>query len=462
MPVDASSSSSSPVNGRELTVRIEKIVVGGDGLARHEGRVVFVPGTAPGETHRVRVVQAKKDFARARSVELLEASSSRREPPCPYYQTCGGCALMHLRPEAQIEAKRSILTEGLERAGSFPKIPIAALSAAELGYRNRLRFHVAFSKAGPAAGFRRRGSHEVIDVESCLLGSATLNETWRLVRRALSERPALARSLVSVELGESSHDPGRIAARFVVSSTDGLRGLGLSDPERQELSSTLGLEGLVGIVSRGGPAVRAGTPFVEHRIGELTLRQSLGSFFQANRFLLAGLVDAVVPAPGAEGAGSGARGLDLFCGVGLFALPLARRVSAVIGVESESLALRDARHNASRAGLGNLRFVQAAAAAYASRAALREDDMVVLDPPRRGPGGELLDALGRSPLRSIRYVSCDPAILFRDSARLASHGFDLESATLVDLFPNTHHFETIAVFSRARNGRGNSPRLAIP
>lgn len=440
---------SAPPGDRELDVRIEKIVVGGDGLARHQGRVVFVPGTAPGERHRVRVVREKKDFVRAQSVELLESTPSRREPPCPYYESCGGCALMHLQPEAQVEAKKAILVEGLERAGTRLGSPVATLSAAELGYRNRLRFHVAFSEGRPrpVLGFRRRGSHEVVDVESCLLGSAALNETWRRVRREVGDRRPLARNLVSVELDESSHEPGRIAARFVVSSTHGLRGL--DEPRREELCSVLGLRGLVGAVSQGGPVVRTGEAHVDHRVGELTLRQSLGSFFQANRFLLRGLVDAVVARSDAETkTDTDARGLDLYSGVGLFALPLARRVSSVIGVESETLALRDARENATRAGLGNLRFVRGDAAVYAARAKLRPDDVVILDPPRGGPRPELLESLGRSPLRRIRYVSCDPASLFRDSTRLAAHGFGIDSATLVDLFPNTHHFETVAVFSR--------------
>jgi 23S rRNA (uracil1939-C5)-methyltransferase len=434
----------------ELDVRIEKIVVGGDGLARHEGRVVFVPGTAPGERHRVRLVREKKDFARARSVEILEAAPTRRHPPCPYYESCGGCALMHLRPEAQVEVKKAILTEGLERAGTLPRTPLSTLSAAELGYRNRLRFHVAFSeeRSRPVLGFRRRGSHEVVDVEACLLGSPELNETWRLARRAIADRKPLARNLVSVELDESSHERGRIAARFLVSSTHGLRGL--DEGRREELQSALGLRGLVAAVSEGGPVARTGQTWVEHRVGDLALRQSVGSFFQANRFLLEGLVDAVVPPNVSE---TGSRGLDLYCGVGLFALPLAQRVSSVVGVEGETLAIRDAKENAVRAGVGNVRFVRGDASAFAARGTLRDQDVVLLDPPRGVPPPELLEALGRSPLRSIRYVSCDPAALFRDSARLAAHGFAIDRATLVDLFPNTHHFETVVVFSRDRPSR---------
>jgi 23S rRNA (uracil1939-C5)-methyltransferase len=437
----------------DFEVRIEKIVAGGDGLARHEGRVVFVPGTAPGERHRVRTLRERTDYARAVSVEILEASPERRTPPCPYYESCGGCRLMHLRPEAQLDAKRQILVEGVERAFRAPcETPLTVHSANDVGYRNRLRFHVAFVADQPLAGFRRRESHEIVDIERCLLGTDTLNLAWRRVRRELSRNRRLARSLVGVELEESTHEPGRIAARFLVSSSDGLRAF--EEGRREELLAELGLEGLVAAIDDdrgGGPWIHAGRPYVEHRVSGVTLRQSIGSFFQSNRFLLQELVSSVVAD---SGEGSAPRGLDLFCGVGLFAIPLSRRLKNVIGVESQGLALKDARENAERAAAdepgrsARLRFVRGDASAYAARAKLSPSDVVILDPPRGGLSPALIEAVGASPLRSIRYLSCDPPALFRDLVRLSSQGFSVTSLMLFDLFPNTHHFETLAIFSR--------------
>jgi 23S rRNA (uracil1939-C5)-methyltransferase len=435
----------------DIDVRIEKIVAGGDGLARHEGRVIFVPGTAPGERHRVRSLREKTDYVRAVSVEILESSPERRAPPCPYYESCGGCRLMHLRPEAQLEAKRRILLEGVERGTRAPyEGPLALHSAKDVEYRNRLRFHVAFVGNKPISGFRRRESHEIVDIERCLLGTETVNRAWQRVRGLLSENRRLARSLIAVELEESSDDPGRIAARFLVSSSDGLRAF--EEGRREELLTELGLDGMVAAVDDdrgGGPGIRAGRPFVEHRVSGVTLRQSVGSFFQSNRFLLHDLVSGVVADP-EEGA---SRGLDLFCGVGLFAIPLSRKLPNVVGVESQSLALKDARENAERAaaeGSPKVRFVRGDASTYAARAKLSPSDLVILDPPRGGLSPALIEAVGASPVRSIRYVSCDPPALFRDSGRLSTHGFALASLALFDLFPNTHHFETLAVFSRAR------------
>ena len=434
----------------DLDVRIEKIVAGGDGLARHEGRVVFVPGSVPGERHRVRVVREKSDYVRAVSLEILESSKERREPPCPYYLTCGGCRLMHLRPEAQLEAKRRILLEGIERAtGEHEVAPLGLHAAADVFYRNRVRFHVAFVGKAPIAGFRRRESREIVDIDRCLLATETLNQAWDRIRRALATNRRLARSLTTVELEESVDEPGRIAARFVVSSIDGLRAF--EEGRREAFLPEVGLVGMVAAVDDhrgGGPGFRAGQPYVEHRSSGFTFRQSLGSFFQSNRFLLAELVSTVVDGVEEEGA---SRGLDLFCGVGLFSLPLSKKLPSVLGVESHGQALEDARRNAERAaseGISSVRFLRGDASAYAARAKLAATDVVLVDPPRGGLSQELIDALGKSALGSIRYVSCDPPALSRDVLRLRAHRFELRKLELFDLFPNTHHFETVALFTR--------------
>ncbi|HSF19983.1 MAG TPA: 23S rRNA (uracil(1939)-C(5))-methyltransferase RlmD [Vicinamibacteria bacterium] len=422
-------------------VSITKIIAGGHGLGRHEGRAVIVPGTAPGEIHRVRTVVEKKDFIEARSVERLTDSPFRREPPCPYYGLCGGCALMHLEPATQLTAKRTILQESLRRAGySDPVEKIEASGSPELRYRTRLRFHVEGKGSRPLLGFRRRQRREVVDIEHCLLGSAALNEAWSGVRRLVGERPAFARHLEQVEFQESSVNPGRIVGRFLVRSIDGLRFL-----ERGGLSRWLDegrLDGIVVSTSRRGPRVRLGSRSVAHSVSGFHLEQSSESFFQANRFLLEDLVSAVVPETSFD------RAIDLYCGVGLFTLPLARVAKRVFGVETVASSIRDARGNAKRAKLGNVRFRRMDAARYLERIRLRVDDLVVADPPRGGLALETLEAIGGSSVRSFFYVSCDPPALARDVARLQRHGFRIESLRLLDLFPNTYLFETVARLTR--------------
>lgn len=430
-------------------VRIERIVAGGDGLGRLEGRVVFVPGAAPGERHLVEATRQRKDFARARSISILERSRERREAPCPYYERCGGCSLMHLLPVAQVEAKRGILMESLVRAGlgdegEVRDLPVEVVSGPELGYRNRLRFHLAPDDGGARVGFRRRGGREVVDLDACLLASPGIAQALGGLRGLLRDRPLLGKFLAEAELMESGDGGGRIVARFFVRSIDGLRFFDATG--EAEILRRCRLDGYVAFAwGRGrerGPRARAGETAIDHRVSDFVLTQSAESFFQTNRFLHDALVAATV---GEERRG---RVLDLHCGVGFFSLPFARLADSVLGVDSQASSVRDARENAERAGLGNVRFQRAEADRFIARARLREGDLVVVDPPRGGLSAELCEGLGGGPIRELRYVSCDPPAFARDAVRLRSRGFRLSRLHLIDLFPNTHLFETVASFTR--------------
>ncbi len=427
-------------------LRIEKVVSGGNGLGRHAGRVVFVPAAAPGEVHRVEIVSEKKDYIRARSLAIVSSPSpSRREPPCPYYGECGGCSMMHLDVGAQVEIKRSILCESLARAGVPFEGTVQLRTAPEAGYRNRLKFHIAPDGDGTRMGFRRRETQDLVDVDACMLASVEMNRTWQHCRRWMSEHPRVTRHLAGIELQESSSSPGRIFARFIVSSGRGGEGRAIRELNRvsgKALASELGLNGWITSGVKGGLRGRAGQPWVDHVVGQTSFRQSAGSFFQTNRFLLGELLEAVLPT---ETVG---RALDLHCGVGFFAIPLASRAESVVGIEVSPRALRDARSNAKHAGLDNLRFLCGDAAGVVGSIELSETDFVVVDPPRGGLERNLRRVLGEASLRSIRYVSCDAPAFARDTAELRGFGFRLEALSLVDLFPNTHHFETVAVLSR--------------
>jgi 23S rRNA (uracil1939-C5)-methyltransferase len=200
------------------------------------------------------------------------------------------------------------------------------------------------------------------------------------------------------------------------------------------------LEGLV--VAAGSRSVRAGQSYVHHQVGRVRLRQSIGAFFQTNRFLLEKLVEVVSPDEDVE------RLVDLYCGVGLFSIPLARHASDVVGVETSRVAVADAVANAKVAGVSGARFICADAARFAEGFPFRRDDYVIVDPPRGGLPRGLTKALAKSPVRRICYVSCDPPAFARDAAALVAKGFRLERVHLLDLFPNTHHFETVATLSR--------------
>ena len=359
-----------------------------------------------------------------------------------------GCSLMHLSPAAALETKRGILLESLQRQRILHDT-VVATSFPETGYRTRIRLHLSRSGDELVMGFRGRASHDVHDIEHCLLASEPLNATWRAIRSWFHADPTRARGLKSIELQESSHQPGRVIGRFLVQSSHGVREFERREP--RELLEHAGLQGFIVEAERGARReLRVGSPIVEHRLGELMLRQTAGSFFQANRFALDRLVQLVAPKSAV------ARWIDLYCGVGLFSLPFASAAGEVIGVESASRSLSDAEANAKAAGqqyVGNVRFIQQDAAAFAETFSFNRDDIVVVDPPRGGLSPALRERLLASPLERLHYVSCDSPAFARDARLLVERGFEIDALELVDLFPNTHHFETVATFIRARARR---------
>ncbi|MFQ5792213.1 MAG: class I SAM-dependent RNA methyltransferase [Acidobacteriota bacterium] len=445
-------------------LRIEKLVAGGDGLGRHHGRVVFVPRSAPGDRLLVEPEQSRRDYLRAGISRILEPSPHRRQSPCPFYARCGGCSTMHLQPEAQVEAKRQILLESLRRGGRIDfRGEVHLRTGAEARYRARARLHVKKAARGLVIGFRERGSHRVVDVSHCLQLSETANGVLGRLRRWLTAKGQLAGGLVLVEILEPSGEPeptgpprsgveiaggpsrqGRPVAHLVVKTG--------KVPLRSELERLRREADLAGLwvseegPARNGPAVlEVGQSRLIHRVAGFEFQAGSGSFFQTNRFLLDALVEEVVPV---DKSGLG-WSVDLYCGVGLFSLPLAFRARRVDGVDASAPAIADARANAARAGADNIAFHCETAAEYAARNTFQSCDLVVADPPRGGLESAVREALCEVPPRELRYVSCDPAALGRDAGRLVTEGpMKLQRLVLLDFFPNTHHFETVATFKR--------------
>lgn len=434
-----------PVSER-FEVTIEKIVAGGDGLARHEGRVVFVPQSAPGDCLVVEVIEGKRDYLRARIVEVKEASAHRRQAPCTYYVSCGGCSLMHLQIGAQHDVKKRILVESFYRQGHLDVEDLITVhSAQEAGYRLRARFHVRPSRHGTIVGFNERGSRRLVDIARCLQISPEANNVLEKTRGWMAVTPAAGFDTFEIlesNKGPVGADTGRILLNFVVKDNRGL-----PRRELEELKEVARLGGVVVSASEGKSKhwrYSNGRSAIVHGLGGIDYRVSAGSFFQVNRYLLEKLVD--------EAASSmtigGARVTDLYCGVGLFTLPLAKLARSVTGVESSASAVADAWANASSARLDNVDFIESSAGDYAKKVGFEGVDMVVADPPRGGLDPWVVDAVRENPLQELRYISCDPPALGRDAGQLVRAGLSLERLVLLDLFPNTHHFETVAIFRR--------------
>lgn len=389
----------------DFEATIEKLVYGGDGLARVEGRVALAPYVLPGEHVRLEARQQKPKLVRAIPKEIVTPSPARVTPPCPYFGRCGGCHYQHAEYAAQLEAKRVILAEEFWRQAKIRlEGEIATISGEPWGYRNRVQLHIADGKLG----YREAASHKLCAIDRCPIASPKVNETIAALNSMLRDRK-WPRFIRAIEI--------------------------FTDEQQVQLN----------VLETERPVARHFFEWCAETIPGLVpgpldyqdqFRVSGNSFFQVNRFLLDALVDAALA--GYEGHSA----IELYAGVGLFTLPLARRFHEVTAVESGAGAVRDLRFNAERAQLSNIVAEQRSAEKFLQTVD-RPPAFVLLDPPRAGLGPEITAQLIRLRPAALAIVACDPVTLARDLAALTAGGFRLDRVTLIDLFPQTYHLETI-------------------
>jgi 23S rRNA (uracil1939-C5)-methyltransferase len=376
----------------EEVLTIEKLVYGGDGLARASGRVVLTPFVLPGETVRVEVERVKNDLFRGKLIEVIASSSERVNPPCPYYLRCGGCHYQHIAYEAQVEHKRAILREVLRRVGRIEyEGEIEALAGEPWQYRNRVQLHIEDGEVG----YYEQGSRGLCPIESCAVASPALN----LAISALSKAVPHVRTTVELFTNEIETQVN-ITDRLPKAAFEQFAALGSNGP-------------------------------IEYQ----GCRVSRNSFFQVNRFMVDKLVECAL------GSYAGETAVDLYAGVGLFAVRLADRFKRVTAVESGWSAFRDLEYNIQRRAL-EITAQNANAEDYlASLDSV--PDLILADPPRAGLGKRAVGELKRIRAPHLCIVSCDPATLARDLQSLLSGGYRIGKITLVDLFPQTFHLETV-------------------
>jgi len=384
---------------------VEKLVYGGDGLARLDGRIVFAPFVLPGERIRARAEQEKPGLVRARMLEVIEAAPDRVTAPCPVFARCGGCHYQHAPYEFQVSAKRAILVEELRRLGKIEApLEIRTFAAEPFGYRNRVQLAVEETRIG----YREARSHKLWAVTECPVSSPKINHAIAALNRMARDNrwPKFMHALeiftdeqqVQINVLETDRPVARRFFDWCAAEIEGV------------------VEGALDYQGR--------------------FRVSSNSFFQVNRLLLDQLVEAAL------GDVSGDTAADLYAGVGLLSLPMARRFRAVTAVESGAGAVRDLQFNAERSGLSNLRALQQTAEEHLA-ALTRPPDLVVVDPPRAGLGKAVVKRLAELKPRQLVIVACDPATLARDLAGLMASGYTIERMSLVDLFPQTYHLETV-------------------
>ena len=426
-----------------MKLRIEKAIYGGAGLARDEGKAIFVPFVLPGEVVEARIIEDRGSYANAEPDKVLEASAERVAAPCPYFGECGGCHYQHASYAEQVKLKAGILRESLERAHLRDIPEISVLQGEPLGYRNRVRLHV--DRASSKLCYRRRGSHAELAVEECPIAAPILQEALRamLARTAEWRQGEWADEVELFTNAEQSEVLVTLWTRRGKGETDGcLERLWpkLRDAVPQVAGVAI-LSSDEGRKKRGGLLAKAGEQALTYRAAGNEYRVSLGSFFQVNRFLVDALVQRVTAGR------SGVVAWDLYAGVGLFARALAGGFDKVVAVESAASSVADLRHNVGAphrvVAAGTLEFLRSARAERQPK-----PDYVVVDPPRAGLGKEISGLLSQIGPKHITYVSCDPATLSRDLKSLLDSGYHLTDLTLVDLFPQTFHLESVAMLSR--------------
>ncbi|HTZ98465.1 MAG TPA: class I SAM-dependent RNA methyltransferase [Terriglobales bacterium] len=429
-----------------MRLSIEKLVYGGDGLARlpadenGRGKAAFVPFVLEGETVEATLVENKPGFARARLDEVIERSANRIEAPCPYYGRCGGCHYQHTDYRHQLEIKAAVLKENLRRIAKveLETEPIVHASP-EWNYRNRARLRVR-TQPDFALGYYRFASHELLPVEQCPISSALINRgisvAWELGRAG-----KIPQEIQEIEFFANAEDDQLLLLLYCAPPLSTEAAQNLAEDLRGTASAIGALVIAIGANESAElkPMASAGEKALNYKTKDAAYRVSGGAFFQVNRFLTDQLVEIVT----ANRSGNAA--LDLYAGVGLFSSVLARSFAQVTAVESSPTAYADLSYNSP----ANVKAVHATTDRFLQqRAGKVRPDLIVLDPPRGGLGGMVVRSLAGLEAAEITYVSCDPATLARDLAGLLAAGYHIRQAHVVDLFPQTYHVESVVRLSR--------------
>lgn len=471
-----------------MLLNIEKLIYGGDGLARlparsprngppgnkdgGRGKAVFVPFVLAGETIEAAITEEKPGFARAKAETIVESSPHRVDPPCPHFIRCGGCHYQHATYEHQLEIKKEVLRENLRRIAKLElQCEIQVHPSPPWNYRNRSRLQVR-TRPEFAAGYFKFASHELLAVEDCPISSPLINRGIRVLWQAGRSGKAVE-GVREVEFFSNADDT-KVLLEFLFA------------PEARRAAVRAWAEELcaampeiAGVVAFREPQKGVQEPLVAVGAHELTYqtktaayRVSAGSFFQTNRFLADELVNIVTAGQ------SGELALDLYAGVGLFSTALACNFRHTISVESSQTAARDLQYNlpingkaihaetgqyvnrTGSAGAGDTRAsLKAGSPAQSVRKkeqgkaqkiapSLQKPDLIVVDPPRSGLGDPVARALASTGAPRLTYVSCDPATLARDLVALQTAGYRVEEVHLVDLFPQTYHLESVVQLVR--------------
>ncbi|MCL1147843.1 23S rRNA (uracil(1939)-C(5))-methyltransferase RlmD [Shewanella sp. 10N.261.52.F9] len=428
----------------KLSLKVTQLDHLGAGIAHHDGKIVFINGALPGETVSVQLTEQKKKFSRGKLLKIEQVSSERVQPDCPHFAKCGGCDLQHLAIDAQRTHKAATLVDLVSKFAQAEASEICeTISDKNWHYRRRARLATWFDKNTKhiSLGFRASSSSDVVEIQSCAVLAEQLSALipdLAFVLNQLSGKKALGH----VELTQADN------GNFVVLRVTKI----LSDKDRTRLAEFAVKHDVIVLLQddNGESEHLNGTgeqPFYGFENSQTKLNFSPGNFIQVNGAVNQAMVSQAVDWLSPQ---SGERVLDLFCGIGNFSLPLAKNGAEVIGVEGVPAMVAQARENAKNSGLENVSFYHADLSADLSKEPwLGKVDKMLIDPARAGAYESMLSLKKLKP-KALVYVSCNPASLARDSEVILKQGYQLKKIGLIDMFPQTHHLESMALFELAK------------
>ncbi|MEM1283463.1 MAG: 23S rRNA (uracil(1939)-C(5))-methyltransferase RlmD [Chlamydiota bacterium] len=436
------------VTGEIYTIEITSLTSSGDGVGRIDGFAIFVGKALPGEVVQAKVFQVKKRFARAKLISIIHRSDHRQKPPCKFFGKCGGCQIMHLDYGEQLKVKHHKVVEAFERIGHLENIPIdeCVPSPQQTHYRNKVMMPVVYNRCNQKIGFYGKGTHQVIDIDSCLIHNDLGNQVLHTIRQIVTP---------------SNHEVEQIVIKTSIHTQQVLVILISSLIKSQELEN-LAKEIIVecpwvqGILQNIPPhngkstfgkkwKTLAGKPRIEEKLCGLVFEISGASFFQVNTFQAEQLYQDVIKAAAIN---SSSVVLDAYCGVGTLSLIASKHAKYVYGIEVVPEAIRDANVNAEKNGIQNCTFECGLTEHLIEK--YTHVDVVFLNPPRQGCDERVINCLLSVSPEKIVYVSCDPTTLARDLALLRK-GYTIDFVRPYDMFPQTTHVETVAILHATKH-----------
>lgn len=444
---------------RKYEIAIVDLGHSGEGIGKIDGFTVFVEGGIPGDRLRIQMTTVKKNYGIGQLLEIVEPSPYRIEAPCAIAHRCGGCQIMHMDYQAQLESKRGRVTENLKRIGKIEAKVLPTLGMEKpYEYRNKAQFPVGIMNGKAIMGFYEKGSHDIVDTQYCHIQHPINTAIVEAVKAFIQDYhisiydEKTGRGLIRHLVTKVGYITGEIMVVMVTN--------GRVIPHQEKLIEALkgkvkGLKSVVQNINEKNTNVIFGRETVtlhgqdtiEDYIGSLKFKISAQSFFQVNPLQTKVLYDKAMEYAGLEGQETV---FDIYCGIGTISLFLAQKAKKVYGVEVVEAAIEDARENARLNQLNNTEFYAGTAEVIIPRLYQKgvRADVVVVDPPRKGCEPVVLDTIANMNPKKIVYVSCNPATLARDVAILEEKGYKTVEVQPVDMFPHTMHVESIILLQK--------------